>query len=339
KAAARMMDSIRAAKSQAHINTDEAIRQRIPEEASTLHRLLGFSPRGYRHHQGNPVLLDCLVIDEASMVDLTMMARVLDALPAQARIILLGDRDQLSSVDAGNILGDITGHGQSLGYSSIMAKTLAHDTATDIQHIPQQAASSRIQDGIALLRKSYRFSGVIADLAKHINAGDVQETMKVLQDPSDILHWCAEAELNTTLDAAAKQYKRYLACDNVNEALKTFETCRVLCVVHQGKEGVKSINREMQQRLLGDMGAGKAVHGMPIMILNNHYELGLFNGDIGLIWTTDDGLQACFPDVSSDVRTLPISILPDYEPCWAMTVHKSQGSEFEHVFLIFPSQT
>ncbi|MDQ6952967.1 MAG: exodeoxyribonuclease V subunit alpha [Mariprofundaceae bacterium] len=337
KAAARMMDAIRFAKS--HINTDNDIRQRIPEEASTLHRLLGFSPRGYRHHQGNPVLLDCLVIDEASMVDLPMMARVLDALPPQARIILLGDRDQLSSVDAGNVLGDITGHGKSLAYSPSMAKTLAQYTDTDIKHIPQQSESSCIQDGIALLRKSYRFSGLIAALAEQINKGNKEEVLKILHEPSKILYWNAEGELNSILEVAAKQYKHYLACESVEEALESFESCRVLCAVRQGNEGVQSINSEMQQRLLGDMKVGQAVHGMPIMILNNHYELGLFNGDIGLIWKTADGLQACFPDISGAVRTLPIAILPDYEPCWAMTVHKSQGSEFEHVFLILPSQT
>jgi len=336
KAAARMMDAIRAAKSK--IATDESIRQRIPEQASTLHRLLGFSPRGYRHHQDNPVLLDCLVIDEASMVDLPMMARVLDALPKQARLILLGDRDQLSSVDAGNVLGDITGHGQSLAYSPSMARTLAQYTDTDIKHIPQQSESSCIQDGIALLRKSYRFSGEIGALAQHINKGNVKEVMQLLQDPSKALHWNAEGELNSILEVAAKQYKHYLACESAKEALESFESCRVLCAVRQGNEGVQSINREMQQRLLGDMKVGQAVHGMPIMILNNHYELSLFNGDIGLIWKTADGLQACFPDISGDVRTLPIAILPDYEPCWAMTVHKSQGSEFNDVFLILPVQ-
>jgi len=336
KAAARMMDAIREAKP--YIKTSDAIRQRIPEEATTLHRLLGFSPRGYRHHQGNPILLDCLVIDEASMVDLPMMARVLDALPPQARIILLGDRDQLSSVDAGNVLGDITGHGNMLAYSPNMAKTLAHDTDTDIKHIPQQAEAVCIQDGIALLRKSYRFSGAIAALAQHINQGNAQKVLTILHEPSDILHWNAEGELNAMLEMAAEQYKKYLSCDDVQKALESFESCRVLCAVRQGNEGVEAINREMQQRLLGDMEAGKAVHGMPIMIRNNHYDLGLFNGDTGLIWKLDGRLQACFFDVSGEVRFFPMHSLPHYEPCWAMTVHKSQGSEFEHVFLILPSQ-
>ncbi|MDQ6990682.1 MAG: exodeoxyribonuclease V subunit alpha [Mariprofundaceae bacterium] len=341
KAAARMMASIRSAKQ--NISTDDTIRRCIPEEAATLHRLLGFSPRGYRHHHDNPLLLDCLVIDEASMIDLPIMARVLDAIPQDARLILLGDRDQLSSVDAGNILGDITGHGQAHAYSPDMAQKLANDSQSNIKYIPHQASASPIQDSIALLHDSYRFTGPIADLATAVNQGDDVSVFQILQSDSSMkdstcVHWQADSDLNVILEAAAKHYKKYLQCTDVQEALACFETCRILCAVRQGNEGVETINRLMQQHLLGDMEAGKAVHGMPIMILHNHHELGLFNGDTGLLWNIDGSLQACFFDVSGEARFFPLYSLPHYEPCWAMTVHKSQGSEFEHVFLILPSQ-
>ncbi len=353
KAAARMMDSIRHAKQatgERALNTSDSVLHAIPEEATTLHRLLGFSPRGYRHHNKNPLMLDCLVIDEASMVDLPMMARILDALPKDARLILLGDRDQLSSVEAGNVLGDITGLGQEIVYPPEDVAQLAAWTgydATALSPVTQQASqhAPAIARSIALLRTSHRFHDQqgIGSLAYHVNQRNTQQALRILQhDESGELTWNPNAELSETLQQIVHYYRDYLQKTNIHDALIALEQCRVLCAVRQGAWGVERINQAIQELLLPDSNpTNNAIHGMPIMIRRNHYDLKLFNGDTGLIWTIDGKLCACFQDSqqANGVRTLPLHLLTHYDLCWAMTVHQSQGSEFERVFLILPEQT
>jgi len=342
KAAARMMESIRTAK--AGIHTDEATRSRIPDQASTLHRLLGFSPRGFRHDKNNPLIVDCLVIDEASMVDLPMMARLLEALPQAARLILLGDRDQLASVDAGNVLGDITGHGHEIIYTPETAAELAELTGTDISALPVKEGAPQIADAIALLRTSYRFkagSG-IGRLALSVNAGDGNAAVTILSDTSiGELAWLPEASPDALLEQIVDAYTPYLQAQDVVEAMQLLEMQRVLCAVRHGSAGVESINLAIANRLIsrGLISGGHAVHGMPIMVTANNYELGLFNGDIGLLWRNGDGnLRAWFRQADHALRDISAQSLPQYELAWAMTVHKSQGSEFNRVILLLPEE-
>jgi len=340
KAAARMMESIRAAK--AKVETDERTRTRIPDQASTLHRLLGYSPRGFRHDKNNPLSVDCLVIDEASMVDLPMMARLLAALPETARLILLGDRDQLASVDAGNVLGDITGHGHEIAYSPNTAKELAELTGIDSSVLQVQEGSPEVADAIALLRKSYRFkddSG-IGRLARSINSGNAKAAVEILSDASSCeLAWLPDISLNDLLEQITEAYTPYLQSLDVEKAMGLFEAQRVLCAVRRGPVGMETINQAIANRLKakGLLAGGDAVHGMPVMVTGNNYELKLFNGDVGLLWRNAEGhIRAYFRQADNELRDIPAQSLPQYELSWAMTVHKSQGSEFDRVILMLP---
>jgi len=340
KAAARMMESIRQAKSK--LDIDDAIREAIPDEAATLHRLLGFSPRGFRHDCTNPLVLDCLVVDEASMVDLPMMARLLDALPDNAQLILLGDRDQLASVDAGNVLGDVTGHGHEIAYRPETAAMLASLTGVDVQRLPTNPQAPTVADAIALLRRSYRFddNSGIGNLARHINAGAAEKAMACLSDRlCNELSWVPDMPLSTLLEQAVDACVPYLNAPDISRAMDLFEKQRLLCAVRQGPYGMETINREIASRLRsrGLIGGGDAVAGMPIMVTGNNYELNLFNGDVGLLWRNRDGqLRAYFRSGEEQLRDIPVQLLPQHELSWAMTVHKSQGSEFDHVVAILP---
>jgi len=342
KAAARMMESIQQAKS--NLDVDDVIRAAIPDKASTLHRLLGYSSRGYRFNSMNPLVLDCLVIDEASMVDLPMMARLLEALPDSAQLILLGDRDQLASVDAGNVLGDVTGHGHEIAYRPDTAAMLASLIGVDVEQLPVNPRAPIVADAIALLRKSYRFdeNSGIGNLARHINAGAVDQAMAWLSDQTcNALSWQSESDmsLNHLLDQLVEGYTAYLRERDISKALALFEQQRVLCAVRQGPYGMETINREIAARLRsrGLIASGEAVAGMPIMVTGNNYELNLFNGDIGMLWKNKAGqLRVFFRCGENALRDIPVQSLPHYELSWAMTVHKSQGSEFDHVVAILP---
>ncbi len=319
KAAARMMESIR--NRIEHIEVDDSIKQAIPARASTIHRLLGYGRRGYRYHRQHQLPLDCVVIDEASMIDLTLMYHLLEALPDRARIILLGDRDQLASVSAGNVLGDITGHG-----------------------LEPAACRSAIASSIALLRHSYRFdaNSDIAELAGLVNRGEVGAATSLLRDSGKGLLWYGEEAEEINADALAwvlDAYLPVLQSDKVENALSCYEATRVLCATNRGPLGVEQLNRVISSRLLTALQRSNSelFAGLPIMIQRNHHELGLYNGDTGLLWYDDEEqMQACFRDESGGIRAIALNRLPDWVPAWATTVHKSQGSEYDSVLLLLP---
>ncbi len=345
KAAARMVEAIRQRK--AGIDIADELRACIPDQATTLHRLLGFNGRHFSHHHRNPLVLDCLVMDEASMIDLPMMARLLTALPDNARIILLGDRDQLASVEAGNVLGDITGHGQPICYSTAQGQFLATLTGTPMTALPVSDTTPPIADTIGLLRTSYRFdagSG-IGQLARRINEGEGEAALALLRDdPSAQLVWHENDEQAISADAlawAVMQYVAYLRCDDIGAALDAFEQIRVLCALRSGPFGVDEVNRIIAERLRarGLIEAGEECHGKPVMVTVNDYEVALYNGDIGLLWRDVRGeLRAWFRTADGQLRDIPLHSLPGHVPAWGLTVHKSQGSEFERVLLVLPSE-
>lgn len=359
KAAARMVESIRAARQR--LDLAPQIVARLPNEASTLHRLLGYQgghgARGFRHHAQNPLHVDCLLIDEASMIDLPLMWALLQACRAETRIILLGDRDQLASVEAGNVLGDITGHGQALHYTPAMAEWLQQLGVCASGDIDTSTAAALVADSLALLRTSHRFAADsgIGSLAAAVNAGDAQAALALLSRGDKAVGELVLSELlwlppreqvwqplhAEVLGWAVARYRPYLLCAEVGPALAAFAMTRILCASHEGALGEKELNRQVGERLhlAGLMAAGEEVHGTPVMVTVNDYEMGLFNGDIGLLWRNDaGGLDACFPELDGQVRRLPAGMLPEHVTAWAMTVHKAQGSEFDEVLLILPSE-
>jgi exodeoxyribonuclease V alpha subunit len=347
KAAARLTQAMCAGKGR--VDAAQSVLARIPEEASTLHRLLGAGfGRGFRHDRDNPLVLDCLVVDEASMIDLPLMARLLEALPTRSRLILLGDRDQLASVEAGNVLGDITGHGRAIRYSRAQSGFLVSlGMAVAETAVPAGAPPPpRIADSVGLLRVSYRFAGDsgIGELARRVNAGEGEAALELVRDARyhDIAWLDAGREsLNPAcLDWAVERYARYLQLDDVAQALQAFEQARVLAALQGGPFGVGELNRRIADRLQarGLIRGGEDYHGKPVMVTTNDYEVGLFNGDIGLLWRTpgDHSLRAWFAFAGETPRSVSVRQLPEHDCAYALTVHKSQGSEFDEVLLVLP---
>lgn len=316
KAAARMMDSIRQG---AHRDIDDLSHAVIPQEATTLHRLLDFRDHEFHYHRQCRLPVDCVVIDEASMIDMKMLYHLFEALPEQARVILLGDRDQLASVAAGNVLGDITGHGSTQSDSPVAAS-------------------------IALLRHSYRFDqhSAVGALAGLVNQGQAQATIDLLAQVSDELIWYdseAESIDSEALAGLLDAYQRVLVADSAEAALEAFSMTRLLCATNHGPLGVDAINQQISSALLerNQRPTHEWYHGLPIMIARNQHELNLFNGDTGILWQSGHRLHACFADSQRGVRSLALNRLPEFVPAWASTVHKSQGSEFDSVMLLLPN--
>src|SRR5471032_716585 len=354
KAAARLTESLGRAILSLSLNDDE--RAAFPDEASTLHRLLGAQPgsQRMRYHRGNPLHLDVLVVDEASMVDLPMMARLIEALPEQARVIFLGDRDQLASVEAGAVLGDICRFAEQ-GYSPERATQLSYLTGCPLEPTQAPGAAS-VRDSLCLLRRSYRFdagSG-IGLLASAVNAGNSAAAAEVLAKGLPEVRGYPLNETDdfqSLLDACVSGYKPYLqevaqgrSADAVLEAFGRFQ---VLCALREGPFGVKGLNERIEQ-LLNRKGfirrpaalAGKWYAGRPVMISRNDSALGLFNGDIGIALQDEQGeLRVWFQLPGGEVKSVQPSRLPAHETAYAITVHKSQGSEFEHTLLVLPNHS
>ncbi len=318
KAAARLQESLRSAReSYAEGNT-------LPKSVSTLHRLLGSRPGSvfFRHDSKNPLPVDVMIVDEASMVSLTLMAKLFDALPASARIILLGDRYQLASVEPGAVLGEIA------------------DAASE--------PASPLHGSLVTLQKNYRFGddSAIAKLCELVRTGQVNPALEVLLSNSTPELGSAlvpkPGQLPLTLrEHVIAGYSGYLRAGSVGNALKEFLRFRVLCAMRVGPYGVVKLNRAIESilRKEGLIAGGQQTYaGMPVMVTRNDYQLHLFNGDIGILWPDESGaLAVWFSDVDGSLRQVSPPRLPEHELAYAMTVHKGQGSEFENVLLILPA--
>ena len=352
KAAARLTESLGSASRQLDLTPEQ--RALFPTEAATLHRLLGAQPNSQRmrYHRGNPLHLDVLIVDEASMVDLPMMARLIAALPPKARVIFLGDRDQLASVEAGAVLGDICRFAEQ-GYSEARAAQLARLTGCPLQGQPAQAEAT-VRDSLCLLRKSYRFDAKsgIGQLALAVNAGDSKRALAALNGSyADVAGYpLAETEdYQRLLDNCVAGYRDYLRLvaegAGAVTILDAFGRFQLLCALREGPFGVAGLNERIESGLQraglirrNPGPAGRWYLGRPVMIGRNDSALGLFNGDIGIALDRGLGLRVWFQMPDGSVKSVQPSRLPEHETAWAMTVHKSQGSEFNHAALILPTQ-
>ena len=375
KAAARLNESIAGAVARlplAGLADAEAVRAAIPVQVTTLHRLLGSRPdtRHFRHHAGNPLPVDVLVVDEASMVDLEMMAAVLAALPPGARLVLLGDKDQLASVEAGAVLGDLCRDAVAGRYD---AATRAHLAASAGVQLPTEYADDagpRLAQHTVMLRESRRFGGVIGQLAQAVNAGDRVAVQALLtpraqaEDPAIRALQGGQPEALLPLacagrDGAPGGYGAYVALlkdrpapgegepaqraheDWVRQVLAAFDRFRLLCAVRDGAWGTEALNRAVPQALarLGLRPQGEWYVGRPVMVTRNDPALGVFNGDIGMVLpgARSEALRAWFLD-GQTLRSVGVGRLAHVETAFAMTVHKSQGSEFWHTALVLPEQ-
>ncbi|HDR2342736.1 TPA: exodeoxyribonuclease V subunit alpha [Enterobacter kobei] len=350
KAAARLTESLGGALQKLPLTGEQLAL--LPNEASTLHRLLGAQPgsQRLRYHAGNPLHLDVLVVDEASMIDLTMMSRLIDALPPHARVIFLGDRDQLASVEAGAVLGDICTYA-SLGYTAERAEELARLTGCSLA-AEQHSIAGALRDSLCLLQKSYRFgsdSG-IGQLASAVNRGDRHTTCAVFDGTfTDIEKKSLQSgeEYQAMLDDALLGYQHFLTGVQQQrppeQVIAAFGEYQLLCALREGPFGVSGLNDRLEQLLAQKRKINRTLHsrwyeGRPVMISRNDSALGLFNGDIGIALDRGQGLRVWFQMPDGSVKSFQPSRLPEHETAWAMTVHKSQGSEFNHAALILPTQ-
>ena len=384
KAAARLKQSIDDALTRLPVPADagldlSALITRMGP-ARTLHSLLGARPgtRQFRHHAANPLDVDVLIVDEASMVHLEMMDALLQALPPTARLVLLGDKDQLASVEAGAVLGDLCRDAAAGRYSNATAQfvqAVAGQALTAEWVVPDPAPVLAQQT--VMLRQSRRFKGAIGQLALAVNRGDAAAARAVLSEktvgasPSSRMNAeaadghpsrallalqpgspqtiCALA-LGTSGKPSYADYLRLMQTGPagqgsdahvswVRSVLKAFERFRILCAVHQGDWGTQGLNAAVQ-KALADLGLlkpqGDWFAGRPIMVTRNDAQLGVFNGDVGVVLPNTEGkLKVWFLDGDA-LRSVSVMRLAQVETAFVMTVHKSQGSEFEHTALVLP---
>lgn len=386
KAAARMLEALRQ-RAQA---LPAGLAARLPSEAFTVHRLLGVTPEAgrFRHHAGKPLAVDVLVVDEASMLDLALAARLVDALPPVARLVLLGDKDQLAAVEAGAVFAELSAQ---RSFSAGMRARLAQiDPAVDTGAVHAAAAEASLlqdegEDGeagegtaaladcVVWLTESHRFradSG-IGRLAADIRAGRGQAALAWLAAGGDeSACWIEDGGERPGADALARieaGYAPYFALLraglgtrpgtrldeaaalrplDVSAAMQAFERFRVLVAVRDGSRGLVALNAHLEARLRAALGlapdrsaAGRWYPGRPVIVLANDYRLGLFNGDVGLCLPDEQGrLRVFFPAAEGGFRPVPPLRLPAHDTAFALTVHKSQGSEFDEVLLMLPAQ-
>jgi len=309
KAAMRLQESIGSKK--AELPCPDTVKSHIPETVTTLHRLLGAKPPSpYFHHNADkPLVYDLVVVDEASMVDLALMSKLLDALKPGARLILLGDKDQLASVESGAVLADLT------------------------EALPEHTVE---------LKTSHRFAGTIKNLADAINLQQEEAAWQVLNAGDenvallkpDLIDYIAEqqADYLRLIKKGAEFAEIYLA----------FSRFQVLCSNRQGKNSVADINFAVEQKLAGQKRlnlSGLWYSGRPVMVSQNNAALHLYNGDIGICIPDKDQngkLMVFFQRADGSIKKYLPTRIPLCETVFAMTIHKSQGSEFDEVLIALP---
>ena len=335
KAAARLQEAVQA---QA-LALPAGDRHDLPAlTASTLHRLLGWRPgrsQRFRHDRDNRLPFDVIVVDETSMVSLTMMARLLEAVRHDARLILVGDPDQLASVEAGAVLADLVAGLTALGQGSTRAA----------------GGSGPTGSGVALLRTTWRFGGAIAELASAVRAGDADAALAVLDRPGDEVVLITPEDGSGTGGAVAEQVRPDVlaaaaavraAADagDAAQALRRLDGHRLLCAHRAGPRGVQEWTWRIESWLTAEdlMPAYREWYsGRPVLVTANDYTLRLFNGDVGIAVWTGDQLRVAFGQRGGIVDFAP-GRLADVQTVHAMTVHRSQGSQFDHVTVVLPEQ-
>ncbi|AFJ02287.1 Exodeoxyribonuclease V alpha chain [Methylophaga frappieri] len=319
----------------------QAIRQ-PGYEVKTLHRLLGITEQNHfgRYNHKRTLPLDVLIIDEASMIDISLMAKLMRAMSEQTRLILLGDSQQLASVESGAVLANL-----SEGQQGVFSDTFIEQFSC----LGLEKASSNtpelLIDSFVRLKHSYRFSdeSAIGKLSQLINQGDSGSVINILTLPDSDISWrqTTSDDIHEVVTAGYQAYIETVENQASHEKiLHAFERYRVLSALRQGPQSVASIN-QMMSRYLGRRGwraADSYYVGRPILITQNQYRQQLFNGDIGIVLPDETGqLKACFK-VAETFQWVSLNRLPAHETVFAMTIHKSQGSEFDEVSVLLPDE-
>jgi exodeoxyribonuclease V alpha subunit len=344
KAAARMIESVRGGLEEMTADPayDAAITEHVPQNARTLHRLLGLggATTRPRFNADNPLPYDVVIVDEASMVDLPMMAKLADAIRNDARLILLGDRYQLASVESGSVLAEICANA---GVNRFTADQQADAGALLAQ--PMEPATHALADHVVTLQTSRRFNAdsTIGRLAAAVNGGDVDTAQKLLTAGHDdlIYHDRSDAAaVSKLMDRLADDYANLIEATDPTLALAQLGKQCVLTAVRQGPAGSETINAGITERLARrfDFNPANAwYHGRPVMVRRNDYRTGLYNGDVGVALRNADGQIRVWFEGDNGLRAFLPSALPAHDTVYAMTIHKSQGSEFDTVTLVLPN--
>jgi exodeoxyribonuclease V alpha subunit len=318
KAAARLEEAVRAEASRLQVSDD--IRTGLDAiSGTTLHRLLGSRPgtSRFRHHRGHRLPHDIVVVDEASMISLALMARLTEATRPDAHLVLVGDPEQLVSVEAGAVLADIAGAAP-----------------------PVPAGPLPIAASIVRLRTNHRFAGALADLAAAVRSGDPDGAIEVLRRGDPSVHWVSEDSLRPGIAAWAERLADAARAGDAAGALAELRRHRVLCAHRRGPSGVAAWSAQIEvwlQESRPDIaGEGTWYAGRPVLVTANDYGLRLFNGDTGVAFNLAGGPSPRVSVAFDESRYVSPSRLADVETVYAMTVHKSQGSEFSRVTLLLP---
>ncbi len=328
KAAQRMNESIKS--SIEKLNLPKSIEEKLTLlQSSTIHRLLGvnhLSPT-FKKNRENPLEIDLIVVDEASMIDLPLLAKLIDAVPETAAIILLGDQFQLASVEAGSVLGDLC--------ASFPNNSFSHDFAAvhgEFSTPENRVSVSGTLSPVVQLTLSFRFdpNGGVGLVSRKINEGDssIAATLLPRSGEVQLTNEISPAEMIALTNEIRKSH-------SASEALSRLNRGMILALRNDGTFGQETINTMIINSLKKK--SDLFVHNMPIMITENSYERGLFNGDMGVLRLESGQWIATFPDESKP-KQLPVVLLPQWQSAFAITIHKSQGSEYGKI-IILPGQT
>ncbi len=315
KAAARMQEALR--QSLAQIPMAQKLLQALPQTAFTLHRLLGMGHGTQpKFNAQQPLPYDLIIVDEASMIDLRMASQLLTAINPQARLILLGDANQLAAVEAGAVLAEL--------------------------NKAQSLKNSRVH-----LTQSQRFGGQIGQLAEAVCRGDIQTVSTLIEHDTQEVTYAPLEQAEALAKKLFVGYKQFIAALQAQldtaQLLTIFDEFRVLCAVREGSYGVNALNQRLSLLLQKELAQNEdplAVwyHGRPVMVTQNDYSLDVFNGDIGITIEEDDGFYVYFPARDTPTKRVSAARLAHSETALALTIHKSQGSEFKQVAVVLPKE-
>ena len=331
KAAQRLQESVR--EEAARLDVSVTVRERLLElEAVTLHRLLGWQPRThsrFRHNREERLPFEVIIIDETSMVPLWMMARLLEAVRPQARLVLIGDPGQLASVEAGAVLGDIVGPAE-------------------------EEPDSPLGKRVVTLDRVHRYGEEIAELAEAIRAGDADKVLALLENGGEQVQWIdadpgdpasmplLEPVRKATVEAGRAAFEAAAAGD-AKAALAAMAKHRILCAHRRGPHGVRRWNQQAEAWIAEEVEGfdpfGRWYVGRPLLVTENNYELKLYNGDTGIVIQRPDGSLAAAFERGDEIVELSPTQLEAVETVYAMTIHKSQGSQFEAVSVLLPPES
>lgn len=343
KAAARMAESLKiTAVNFPNLNT---YFERL--EPSTIHRLLGSQKDSiyFKHNSENPLNQDLVIVDESSMLDVALFSKLLSAVRKDARLILLGDKNQLTSVEAGSIFGDLCVAIEPMNrFSRQKADLINGFLGNEVSKIKDEnifESKHLLFERVIELKHSFRFSdeGGIGKLSKAVilNQQDKIETFFENNDKQVTMDTDYSIE---KFSEFADLFENYIKENEISEALKKLNQIRILCAVKEGDEGIYEANRKVE-KYLNEKGlislGGEFYENRPLIVTGNNYELGLFNGDVGIVRKDKNGvLKVWFEDNDNSLKSVLPASIDSAETVFAMTIHKSQGSEFDNVLVVLP---